>query len=101
MTTIYMGHQKKMNEKTFVDTAAWIALINHRDQLHEQAKAVMNQLKEEKSKLVTTEFILLEVANALSKLPLRDRAIVYINGLRRLKTVQVISASTELFQVVL
>lgn len=98
MTTIYMGHRKKMNEKIFVDTVAWIALINKRDQLHEQAKTVMNQLREEKSKLVTTEFILLEVANALSKPPLRDCAVVYIDGLRRLRTVQIISASTELFQ---
>jgi predicted nucleic acid-binding protein len=86
-----------MNEKTFVDTAAWIALINRSDQLHEQAKTVMNQLKEEKSKLVTTEFILIEVANALSKPPLRSRAVTYINGLRRLKTVQIIPANAELF----
>ncbi len=77
-----------MNEKTLVDTAAWIALINRSDQLHEQAKVVMNQLREEKSKLVTTEFILVEVANGLSKPPLRNRAVLFINGLRRLKNVQ-------------
>lgn len=87
-----------MNEKTLVDTAAWIALINRSDTLHEQAKAVMNQLREAKSKLVTTEFIFVEVANALSKPPLRNSAVLFINGLRRLKTVQIVPASAKLFQ---
>ena len=92
-----MEQQKEMNEKTLVDTAAWIALINRSDQLHQQAKTVMNQLREEKSKLVTTEFIFIEVANALSKPLLRNYAVAYINGLRRMKTIQVISAKAELF----
>ena len=91
-----MEHRKEMIEKTFVDNAAWIALINRSDQLHEQAKTVMNQLRAEKSKLVTTEFIFIEVANALSKPPLRNRVVDYINGLRRLKNVQIIPASAEL-----
>jgi len=86
-----------MNEKTFVDTAAWIALVNRSDTLHEQAKAVMNQFRKEKCGLVTTEFVLLEVANSLSKSPFRDLTVGYINGLRRLRPVQIVPASTKLF----
>jgi predicted nucleic acid-binding protein len=99
MITTYIGHRKKMSEKAFIDTAAWIALINRDDALHEQAKAVMDQLREAKFGLVTTEFILLEVANALSRVPFRKRAVAYINGLRRLKTVQIVPASTEFLQI--
>jgi len=88
-----------MSEKAFVDTAAWIALINRDDALHEQAKTVVAQLRKAMFKLITTEFILVEVANALSKPPLREYAVAYINGLRRLKTVQIVPAGTELFQI--
>lgn len=86
-----------MNERAFVDTAAWIALVNRSDTLHEQAKAVMNQFRKEKSRLVTTEFVLLEVANSLSRSPFRDLTVGYINGLRRLRPVQIVPASTALF----
>jgi predicted nucleic acid-binding protein len=50
--------------KVFVDTAAWIALINANDQLHQQAQTVMTKLRRQKARLVTTEFVLLEVADA-------------------------------------
>lgn len=93
-----MVRRKEMNEKIFVDTAAWIALINRDDILHEQAKAVMRQLRDEKLRLVTTEFVLVEVANAFSKPPFRSSVVVYINGLRRLKALRIVPASMELYQ---
>jgi predicted nucleic acid-binding protein len=52
--------------KVFVDTAAWIALTDAADELHASAKQVMASLRQQKVRLVTTEFVLLEVANALS-----------------------------------
>ena len=35
--------------KVFVDTAAWIALINVDDRLHEQAETIMAQLRRDRS----------------------------------------------------
>ncbi|MCC5645718.1 hypothetical protein LC607_22795 [Nostoc sp. CHAB 5824] len=52
-------------KKVFVDTAAWIALLNVRDNLHHQANEVMDRLLRLETPLVTTEFVLLEVADAL------------------------------------
>ena len=50
----------------FVDTVAWIALVNTRDSLHDKAKEVFARLRAQNYQFVTTEFVLLEFANALS-----------------------------------
>jgi predicted nucleic acid-binding protein len=49
-----------------VDTAAWIALVNTRDELHKQAEDMMAKLRHRNAMLVTTEFVLLEVANSFA-----------------------------------
>ena len=48
-----------------VDTAAWIALVNTRDELHNRAEQTLAELRRGNVALLTTEFVLLEVANAL------------------------------------
>lgn len=48
-----------------VDTAAWIALVNTRDALHGLAVQTMADLRRQNVALITTEFVLLEVSNAL------------------------------------
>lgn len=83
--------------KIFVDTAAWIALLNTSDALHKPAKQVMNQLQQQKAFLVTTEFVLLEVADALSAPAVRAQTITFINGLRQLNILQIIPVSQALF----
>ena len=57
--------------KVFVDTAAWLALVNKDDDLHTQAIQVKNKLQTDKSFLITTDFIFLEVADALATLKFR------------------------------
>lgn len=64
--------------KVFVDTAAWIALINVDDAFHQQAKGVKRNLQQQKCQLVTTEFILLEVADALASPKIRSQTIRFI-----------------------
>jgi len=83
--------------RVFIDTAAWIALISKRDALYLPARQVMNDLRGQQAQLVTTEFVLVEVANALSAANSRLQAANFINGLRALPTVQIIFASSELF----
>jgi uncharacterized protein len=50
----------------FVDTIAWIALLNRSDGLHTPTQQVMNDLRQQNMQLVTTEFVLIEIADALS-----------------------------------
>ena len=53
------------------------------DALYLQAQSVYVNLVRRKVPLVTSEFVLLEVADALSSLVLRPRTIGFINRLRR------------------
>lgn len=80
----------------FIDTAAWIALVSKRDSLHLSARQVMTELRNHDALLTTTEFVLVEVANALSAPSSRQQAVKLIDGLRSLSTVQIIPAGPEL-----
>jgi hypothetical protein len=82
--------------KVFVDTAAWIALIDDADALHARAQQVMKALRQQTAQLVTTEFVLLEVANALAAPAMRAKTVAFINGLRQLPILQIIPASQTL-----
>ena len=79
-----------------VDTAAWIALVNTRDELHSPARQTMNKLRQRNVALVTTEFVLLEVANALCASAWRGKAIRLIDGLLSLSNLRIIPADTAL-----
>jgi predicted nucleic acid-binding protein len=79
-----------------VDTAAWIALVNTRDELHSRAEQTMAELRRHKVALVTTEFVFLEVANALCTSAWREKAIKLIDGLRSLPYLHVVAADTTL-----
>ena len=84
--------------KVFVDTAAWIALINvSSDVLHTPAQQVMNTLSQQNALLVTTEFVLLEVADALSAPGFRTKVVTFLNHLRQLTVLQITPASSSMF----
>lgn len=94
-----MASRSKPNNvnKVFVDTAAWIALLNTSDELHTRAVQIMAMLRQQKAKLVTTEFVFLEVADALSTPNVRSQTIAFIDGLRQLPILQIIPMSQNLF----
>lgn len=80
----------------FVDTAGWIGLINRSDQLFVQAQQTLKSLRLRKAMLVTTEFVLIEVADALSSPALRFQTATFIDGLRSLSQVRIIPLSQDL-----
>lgn len=79
-----------------VDTAAWIALVNTRDALHSRALQTMAELRSRKVALLTTEFVLLEVANSLCTAAWRVKAVKLIDGFRSLPDLRIIPADTIL-----
>jgi len=81
---------------TLVDTAAWIALVNTRDELHDRAKEVMAELRRNHVALVTTEFILVEVANAFCASAWRGKAVKLIDGLRSVPNLEIVEADSSL-----
>jgi len=53
----------------FVDTVAWIALLNRSDSLHKAAASCFRSLATSNTYLLTTSLVLAEVGNGLSRLP--------------------------------
>ncbi len=58
----------------FVDTSYIIALISARDRFHKKANDLTETIKKEKTKLITTRAIILEIGNALSAVQFRTAA---------------------------
>ena len=79
-----------------VDTAAWIALVNTRDELHSRAEQTMADLRRRNVSLITTEFVLLEVSNALCTSAWREKGVKLIDGLRSLADLQIVAADSTL-----
>lgn len=80
----------------FVDSVAWIALLNSSDSLHAQAQQVLADLRRQSTPLLTTDFVLLEVADALSAPAFRDHTVRFIDSLREQPIVRIIPASEGL-----
>jgi uncharacterized protein len=80
--------------KIFIDTSFIIALINERDQYHDQALSLADQY--DTQLLVVTDSVLLEVANALSR-RYKFEAIQVIEDLLTSEDVDVVRLTPELF----
>jgi predicted nucleic acid-binding protein len=50
---------------TFVDTGAWIALFNVRDQYHAEARAIYYTLQQQRERLYTTDYVIDETVTRL------------------------------------
>lgn len=77
----------------FVDTGYAIALINQNDQHHQQALQLSE--KYEGYPVITTDAVLLEIGNALSRVA-RQEAATIINYFQTAQEATVISLSPEL-----
>ncbi|NSW84648.1 MAG: type II toxin-antitoxin system VapC family toxin [Syntrophothermus sp.] len=77
-----------MNGTVFIDTAGWLALINRKDQLHAQAVDVYRSLG--KVSRITTDAILVETCNALSKPSFRHLAVALIEKVREAEQLRVL-----------
>jgi len=57
---------------------------------------IRRELRQRKVRVVTTEFVLLEVADGLSDPPLRRAVIAFIEELRREPTIEIVPLSEQL-----
>lgn len=79
----------------FADTSFYLALFNPRDRYHRRAVELARQLRR---LTVTTEFVLVEVGNALSGTAHgRDRFLTLSDQIIKQPTVTVVPASHEAF----
>ncbi len=82
----------------FVDTFAWIALRNKSDNYHLQALATMNIVVKQKRRLVTSDYVLVEVADAFARPTLRTLAVSLLSEILENSDglIEVVPASREL-----
>ena len=84
-------------QSVFLDTAYVNALINTRDQWHETAVRWERRLATDRTPLVTTEFVLVEIADGLAAVRFRAQAALVLTALRTSMLVEIIPASSDLF----
>ena len=82
------------NERLFLDTAFIQALLNPRDDYHNQAKQLFPRIRAA-SEVWITEAIFAEVGNALSAFN-RNSAVQFIQQCYRTDNIKVVSVDTEL-----
>lgn len=82
-------------KSVFADTFYFLALLNERDAAHKQAVAVSRTAG---LTLVTTEFVLMELADALSRPRQRDEVLALWNVVETDPAFRLIRVSTELIQ---
>ena len=85
-------------KKVFVDTAAWLALLNIDDIWHQQAKQIRLELVKQNYIFITTEFILLEVVDALCYPGLRNNTAKFLQNIYQLKSTKIVALSQDLLQ---
>ena len=81
----------------FLDTGFAIALASRRDQHHERAVELAADVRANNIHLVTTQAIVLEIGNSLSKKNYRSAAVRLIASLRSDSTVELLTIDDELF----
>lgn len=84
--------------EVFLDTSFAIALSSITDQNHVKAVQIANQLEADKTRLVTTQAILLEIGNALSKQKYRTAAIQLLESLETDPNVEVVLLTYDLYK---
>jgi uncharacterized protein len=96
--TIRLAHDRL---PVFLDTAYVNALVNVRDQWHNMAVQWEERLAVERRRLVTTEFVLVEIADGLAAVRFRAQAVQVITTLQASSLVDIIPASSQLFRTAL
>jgi uncharacterized protein len=83
--------------EVFLDTAYAIALSSVSDLFHHRAVLLADQLEAAGTRLVTTQAVLLEIGNALSKQRYRHAAVKLLEALEADPNVEVIPLSEQLY----
>lgn len=88
-----------INSMVFLDTGFAIALLSPRDQYHITALSLAAEIRQQGTKIMTSDAVLLEIGAALAKLAYRPAAIKFIDGLRTDAKVEIIPLDSRLFEV--
>lgn len=89
------------HEPIFLDTAYVYALVNTRDEWHHEALSWQKKLEQEQRRIITTELILVEIADGLAAIRFRRQAAQVISALQSSPFVEVVAVPSELLTLAL
>ncbi|MCP4661259.1 MAG: type II toxin-antitoxin system VapC family toxin [bacterium] len=84
-------------DAVFLDASYAIALASPKDSNHERALELAQELEGKGSQLTTTQAILLEIGNAMSRLRYRKAAILLLASICQDPKIEIVPDSEELF----
>lgn len=84
-----------MKQAVFIDTSAWLALINEADVDHSKARKIRNKLLESKKRFFVTNYIIVEIANSLCKVRWRPHAIKLIKSIQATEYIEVVEIDKD------
>lgn len=70
-----------MAGELFLDTSFAIALASKKDDLHPRAVSLAQEIKSQQNSLITTQAVLLEIGNSLSRFSTRSFCIAFLEEL--------------------
>src|SRR5262249_27894399 len=79
----------------FADTSLFVAFLNARDDHHDLA---VDYLSQDATLLVTTDWVLVELGNFLSRSRTRRRFVPFLHDLRDDRLVEIVSWSAAVFE---
>lgn len=85
-----------MNE-IFLDTSFAIAIASKKDALHQRSRHLAQKIKADKNPIITSQAVLLEIGNALAKLPQRKVCIDFLKGLESDPNTSIVSLTDDLY----
>ncbi|HRJ40725.1 MAG: PIN domain-containing protein [Caldilineaceae bacterium] len=83
--------------RVFIDTSFFIALLNSNDADHPRALQLHSQLIAYGSRKVTSEYVLMELGDGLSRLRFRHLAAKLLEAVRADATIEIVPASPGWF----
>ena len=86
------------SDPVFLDSSGWIALLNGRDENHAAAMAQWQRLRERKSKIILTDWIIAETGNGVAGTPLRGRFVGAVRFLLINRDYQLIRVDRSLLE---
>ena len=82
-------------KRVFADSLFYIALLNSRDQFHDRAKQACTE--EAGDFVVTTTWVLAEVADAMTHPSARERCAGFLRNLRHLRNTKIVDGGQVMF----
>ncbi len=75
----------------FVDTGAWIAIFNQRDQHHHDAVAVFEGLQQQQIRLLTTDYVIDETVTRLRYDTNHSLAVLFLNRINLFEETEILT----------